>query len=160
MWYVSQFQPGLHTTAPDARTSFSTISRQLLTELANAVGQDFDARLAAADAQALALHKQRMETQQYQQSPYIENMRIAMDFEAAGGFNGPKTAAYMCKHLHKLIQTWTAPGAKVVCLNDDTSEMFSFALPAVNQLVQEFLASQYQKLSQFELHAKHTNGCK
>lgn len=87
-----------------------------------------------------------------------------MEFEAARGFNGPKTAAYTRQLLHKLIHTWSAPGAKVVCLNDDTSDMHAFALPALNQAVQEFLASRYPRPSQFEsrqleVQRKRTNGC-
>lgn len=116
MWYVSQFQPGQHTTAPDARTSFSTVNSQLLTAFAIAVGQDFDARLAAADSKAQLSHSHCKQTKQYQQNPQVEKKRLAMEFEVAGGFNGPKTAAYTRQLLHQLIKTWSAPGAKVVCL--------------------------------------------
>lgn len=87
-----------------------------------------------------------------------------MEFEAAGGFNGPKAAAYMRLLLHKLIQTWSAPGAKVVCMNDDTSDAHAFALPAINHAVQEFLASRYPRPSQVELRQLRgvhpDNGCK
>jgi hypothetical protein len=127
---------------------------------ANAVHQDYAARLASPGTKANLSDSQRMQMQQHLQDNFFGQMRRAMDAEAAGGFSGRQAAAYTRLLLHKLIKTWSTPGAKVVCLNDDTSDVHAFALPAVNQAVREFLASQYQKSSRFELRAKHDNGCK
>jgi hypothetical protein len=91
--------------------------------------------------------------------PYFGLQKIAVDFELANGLTGSNTAAWLQDELHKLIMTWAQTDSKMVCLNDDVTELYKFGRPIVDHAIQGFLAARYSKPSQFELHAGR-NGCR
>jgi hypothetical protein len=159
MWYVAQLQPGQHPTAPDTRTSFSTVSDVMARGGAIAAGVDFDARLKRSDAEAIAYHKLHTATSEFKKNPYFGLQKIAVDYELANGLTGSKTAAWLQEQLHKLIMTWSQPESKMVCLNDDLTELYEFGRPIVDHAIRGFLAARYSKPSQFELRSGR-NGCK
>lgn len=159
MWYVAQFQPGQHPTAPDARTTFSSVDQVMARGGANAARDDFDARLNRNDATAVAHHKLHNATSASRMNPYFGLQKIAADYELANGLSGSKTSAWLRQQLHKLIMTRSQPGSKMVCLNDDLTELYGFGRPIVDHAIRGFLAARYSKPSQFELHSS-LNGCK
>ncbi len=88
-------------------------------------------------------------------------MRTALGFQLAPGQpQGPNLAAAAQQHLHKLVQVWSEPGAKMVCLNDDVADAFADARPLINAVVRNFLEARYSRKSRHELSLHNVNGCK
>jgi hypothetical protein len=152
MWYVSQFQPGQHPIAPDARTTFSTVNDLKARMYEDAAVADFQARLAALDLRAMAYNKQHAGDKSLEQ--------IAMAYQLHLKFPGPSVAATAQGHLHELITTWCEPGAMNVVLNDDVTKFFAATRPLMNAVVQGFLDARYNRPSSFELLYEGVNNCK
>lgn len=150
-WYVSQFQPGKHPIAPDARTTFSTMSDTTAREYWNAAVNDFRASLAAGDPLATAFNQQHAKH-------WINEVALKYRMQSGRG-DGPKCAAVAQNHLHKLIQTWSQPGAKNVVMNDDITDGVAAARPLMNAVIRGFLEARYSRKSSFELSMHNVNGC-
>jgi hypothetical protein len=151
MWYVSQFQPGNHPIASDNRTTFSTMGDATARDYWNAAVADFRTSLAAGDLQATAYKNEHEGHSWFNQ--------IALDYMLQSGRGGPKLAEAAQRQLHKLVQTWTEPGAKSLVLNDDVTDAFAAVRPLMNSVIRGFLDARYSRKSHFEL-AYGVNGCK
>jgi hypothetical protein len=149
MWYVSQFQPGKHSTAPDSRTILHELNGAVAGPYLDAAVADFEAKLAAKDPKAIAYarHIQRK-----------GQVRVAVDY-ALSSEPGPREREVGDKHVQQLAETWSKPGAKMVCLIDDVEGSAAAARPMMNDAVRSFLTGHYKGASAFELKTGSSNGC-
>lgn len=149
MWYVSQFQPGKHPTAPNARTTLHELNEAVAGPYLDAAVADFEAKLAAKDPKAItyARHVRRK-----------GQVQVAVDY-ALSSRPGPKEEEVGEKHIQQVAKTWTKPGVKMVCLNDDVPESVAAARPMLNGAVRNFLKQHYRRASAFELESGDINGC-
>lgn len=149
MWYVSQFQPGKHPTAPNARTTLHDLNEAVARPYLDAAVADFEAKLAAKDPKAIAYAQHVRRKGQVQ---------VAVEY-ALSSEPGPRENEVGNKHVQQLVETWSKPGAKMVCLNDDVPESAAAARPMINEAVRSFLKGHYKRASAFELESGDINGC-
>jgi hypothetical protein len=150
-WYVSQFQPGKHPIAPDNRTTFSNVNDATARNYWNAAVADFRASLAAGDPHATAYKQEHEGKTRFD--------KLALDYVLQSGHGGARLAEAGQKHLHKLTQTWSQPGAKSLVLNDDVTDAFAPIRPLMNAVIRGFLEARYSLRSSFEV-SRGVNGCK
>lgn len=93
---------------------------------------------------------------------FMWQSRQAAAYEAKrnrGGVPGPFVSQWSVSYLRELVNAWSNPGSKIVCLNDDITEPSAAARPLINPVIRRFLQARYSQRSQYELPLQHTNGC-
>lgn len=157
-WFVSQFQPGNHPTAPDSRSAFASLSNYLAR--CYAVAAINDIRITPKAAEYRTRVRRTKATNLAINAETTVGIAVALDAAAAGQMAGNYMEAQQLNHTAQLNKTWDEPGVKMVCLNDDIDDLYAPVRPLINPTVVEFLESRYPTPSQYELPPGRTNVCR
>lgn len=162
-WYVSQYQPGLHITAPDNQSSWTSINSARAFQILHGAITDFKAALAANDAAATAIiHANHIsnysEINYHSQAAYGAAWAAMREWEGLPPALGLRSAARSL--LRVLQEDFKRKGSKVVCMQDDLPDEYSAARQLIDPVVRGFLARKYSEPSQYELPEGVTNGCR
>lgn len=156
-WYISQFQPGSHPTAPDARAGFASLNNWVAKCYEVAAVNDIRVTPRAAE------YRQRVRktkaTSLAVNAEATVGIAVALEAAAAGKPPGRYMAKQIANHTAQLTKAWDQPGRKMVCLQDDADALYDAVRALFNPPVRDFLAARYPTPSQYELPAGKTNGC-
>jgi hypothetical protein len=156
-WYISQFQPGLHPTAPDSRSTFVSLSNWIAKCYSVAAINDI-----RINPDFLKYRERVKHTKPFSLAINAEaTVGIAAALEDAAAGKPPRQ--YLVKqranHTAELGKVFDQPALKIVCLNDDIDDLYAAVRPLINPTVVDFLAARYPTPSQYELPDGRVNGC-